>query len=107
MSITRLRSLFDSFTQKYSIDLGTANTLVCNANGEVILDQPSIVAVSTTQSNPKDMVCVVGSEAKRMVGKTPSRIKTVRPLREGVIADFHLTERMLQHFISSVHNSAI
>lgn len=107
MSITRLRSLFDSFTQKYSIDLGTANTLVANPNGEVILNEPSIVAVSNAQTNPKDMICVVGSEAKRMVGKTPGRIKTVRPLREGVIADFHLTERMLHHFISSVHSNSI
>ncbi len=107
MVIAHINSLMDSFTQKYSIDLGTANTLVCNVKGEVILDQPSIVAVSTTQANPKDMVCVVGSEAKRMVGKTPGRIKTVRPLREGVIADFHLTEKMLQHFISKIHNNAI
>ncbi|MAV28276.1 MAG: rod shape-determining protein [Legionellales bacterium] len=97
----------DSFTQKYSIDLGTANTLICNVKGEVILNQPSIVAVSTNQANPKDMICVVGDEAKRMVGKTPGRIKTVRPLREGVIADFHLTEKMLQHFIAKVHNSSI
>ncbi len=107
MVIARYHSLMDSFTQKYSIDLGTANTLICNVKGEVILNQPSIVAVSTNQANPKDMICVVGDEAKRMVGKTPGRIKTVRPLREGVIADFHLTEKMLQHFIAKVHNSSI
>ena len=107
MVIARYHSLMDSFTQKYSIDLGTANTLICNVKGEVILNQPSIVAVSTNQANPKDMICVVGDEAKRMVGKTPGRIKTVRPLREGVIADFHLTEKMLQHFITKVHNSSI
>lgn len=107
MAYSRLSTFLDSFTQKYSIDLGTANTLVCDAKGDIILNEPSIVAVSTHASNPKDMVCVVGAEAKKMVGKTPGRIKTVRPLREGVIADFHLTEKMLQHFISSVHPNSI
>ncbi|MEC8882151.1 MAG: rod shape-determining protein [Pseudomonadota bacterium] len=107
MPISKVSSFLDSFTQKYSIDLGTANTLICDSSGKVILDQPSIVAVSTNHMNPKDMVCVVGTEAKSMVGKTPGRIKTVRPLKEGVIADFHLTEKMLQHFLSLVHTNAI
>ena len=99
-----LDAILDRFSPKYSIDLGTANTLIYDTRvGEIVLNEPSIVAVSNNVVNPKDMVCVVGNEAKRMVGKTPGRIKTVRPLRDGVIADFHLTEKMLQHFIQTVH----
>ncbi len=97
--------LFDKLSPKYSIDLGTANTLMYDtAKGEIVLNEPSIVAVSNNVLNPKDMICVVGNEAKRMVGKTPGRIKTVRPLRDGVIADFHLTEKMLHYYIQRVHN---
>ena len=99
-------SLLDSFSHRYSIDLGTANTLIYS-NGKILLNEPSIVAVSTAPGNPKDMICVVGDEAKKMIGKTPERIRTVRPLKEGVIADFHLTEKMLQHFIQRVHNPSL
>lgn len=96
--------ILDKFSPKFSIDLGTANTLIYDTRtGEIVLNEPSIVAVSNNVVNPKDMVCVVGNEAKKMVGKTPGRIRTVRPLRDGVIADFHLTEKMLQYFIQSVH----
>lgn len=99
-------TLLNRFSSKYSIDLGTANTLIYS-EGELLLNEPSIVAVSTQVTNPKDMVCVVGSEAKRMVGKTPDRLKTVRPLRDGVIADYYLTEKMLQTFIQRVHKKGL
>ncbi|MFC6153519.1 rod shape-determining protein [Nocardioides yefusunii] len=82
-----------------AVDLGTANTLVYVRGKGVVLDEPSVVAMNTTTGE----VIAVGHEAKRMVGRTPESIKAVRPLKDGVIADFDATEQMLRHFIQQVH----
>ena len=81
------------------IDLGTANTLVSVRGRGIVIDEPSVVAIDTTSK----AVLAIGDEAKLMVGRTPSTIVAVRPLRDGVISDFAVTERMLQYFIRSVH----
>ncbi|MBL7157612.1 MAG: rod shape-determining protein [Candidatus Omnitrophica bacterium] len=83
------------------IDLGTANTLVYVKNQGIVLCEPSVVAVQAGSSN----VLAVGEEAKRMLGRTPGTIVAIRPMRNGVIADFEITEAMLRYFIKKVHNS--
>ncbi len=82
-----------------AIDLGTANTLVYVRGRGIVLDEPSVVAVNTTTK----AVLAVGAEAKQMIGRTPNHIQAVRPLRDGVIADFEMTERMIRYFIQQVH----
>ncbi|MCQ2514453.1 MAG: rod shape-determining protein [Ruminococcus sp.] len=84
-----------SFSKDIGIDLGTANTLVFLKNKGIILREPSVVAVDIRT----DMVVAVGTEAKEMIGRTPESIIAVRPLKDGVIADFKITAKMLQHFI--------
>lgn len=84
-----------SFSKDIGIDLGTANTLVCLKGKGIILREPSVVAVDTRT----DSVLAVGSQAKDMIGRTPGSIVAVRPLKDGVIADFKITAKMLQHFI--------
>ena len=84
-----------------AIDLGTANTLVYVRGQGVVLNEPSIVAVDIRDGKP----VAVGFEAKRMVGRTPEHIKAVRPLKDGVIADFEICEKMLRYFIQQVHGS--
>lgn len=99
--------LFDFILGKFSndlaIDLGTANTLVYVKGKGIVLSEPSVVAVHMDAKGMKK-VLAVGAEAKRMVGRTPGNIVAIRPMREGVIADFDITEAMLRHFILSVHN---
>ena len=85
----------------FAIDLGTANTLIVS-QGEIVLDEPSVVAISK-DANAQETVVAVGSDAKRMLGRTPGHIVATRPLQDGVIADFHVTEKMLQHFVRKVH----
>ena len=92
------------FSNDISIDLGTANTLIYMPNKGVVLNEPSVVAVREDVSG-QGRVAAVGSAAKRMLGRTPGNIKATRPLKDGVIADFHITEKMLQHFISQVHEN--
>ena len=82
-----------------AVDLGTANTLVYVRGKGVVLDEPSVVAMNTTTGE----VLAVGHEAKRMIGRTPEAIEAIRPLKDGVIADFDATEQMLRHFIAQVH----
>ncbi|MBC7374868.1 MAG: rod shape-determining protein [Frankiales bacterium] len=82
-----------------AVDLGTANTLVYVRGRGVVLNEPSVVALNTTTGS----VVAVGTEAKRMIGRTPANIVAIRPLRDGVIADFETTERMLRYFIQKVH----
>jgi rod shape-determining protein MreB len=100
-------NLFDSvlgiFSTDLAIDLGTANTLVYVKGSGIVLDEPSVVAVHT-DNRLKNRVLAVGSEAKNMLGRTPGNIVAIRPLRDGVIADFEVTEAMLRHFIQKVHN---
>jgi rod shape-determining protein MreB len=82
-----------------AVDLGTANTLVYVRGRGVVLNEPSVVAINTLTG----AILAVGSEAKRMIGRTPSHIQAVRPLKDGVIADFDVTEKMLRYFIQKVH----
>jgi rod shape-determining protein MreB len=93
--------LLGYFSSDMGIDLGTANTLVCLRNGEIVLNEPSVVATTTYKGIKK--VLAVGEEAKLMVGRTPGNIHAIRPLREGVIADFEIAEEMIKHFIQKVH----
>jgi rod shape-determining protein MreB len=99
--------LFDFILGKFSndlaIDLGTANTLVYVKGEGIVLSEPSVVAVHKDARGTKK-VLAVGAEAKKMLGRTPGNIEAVRPLRDGVIADFDITEVMLRHFIQRVHN---
>jgi len=82
-----------------AVDLGTANTLVYVRGEGIVLDEPSVVAINTHDGKP----VAVGSEAKRMIGRTPSNIQAIRPLKDGVIADFDVCETMLRYFIQKVH----
>lgn len=84
------------------IDLGTANTLVFAKGRGIVLNEPSVVAVSVFKG--RSQVLAVGEEAKLMVGRTPGNIQAIRPLRDGVIADFEIAEEMIKHFIRKVHN---
>ena len=85
-----------------AIDLGTANTLVYARNRGIVLNEPSVVAIAVHKG--KKTVLAVGEEAKLMVGRTPGNIQAIRPLRDGVIADFEVAEEMIKHFIRKVHN---
>jgi len=85
-----------------AIDLGTANTLVFVRGRGIVLNEPSVVAI--TNVNGKNQVLAVGEEAKQMLGRTPGNITAIRPLRDGVIADFEIAEEMIKHFIRKVHN---
>src|ERR1043166_4924887 len=91
------------FSKDIGIDLGTANTLVYVKDQGIILREPSVVAVQAGTNR----VVAVGDEAKRMLGRTPANIVAMRPLKDGVIADFEVTEAMLRHFISKVHNGKL
>ena len=91
------------FSNDLAIDLGTANTLVYVKGKGIVLSEPSVVAVHKDSRGVKK-VLAVGSEAKKMLGRTPGNIIAIRPLRDGVIADFDITEAMLRHFILMVHN---
>jgi rod shape-determining protein MreB len=93
-------NLLGLFSSDIGIDLGTANTLVYVKDQGIVLREPSVVAVQQGTNR----VLAVGNEAKRMLGRTPGNIVAIRPLKDGVIADFEITEAMLRHFISKVHN---
>ncbi len=100
---SRLRGLFSN---DISIDLGTANTLIYVKGSGIVLNEPSVVAIRQERGpgGPKS-IAAVGAEAKRMLGRTPGNIVAIRPMKDGVIADFTVTEKMLQHFIRKVHES--
>ncbi len=95
-----LNNLFSFAGRDMAIDLGTSNFLVFVRGMGIVLNEPSVVAVNTRDNRPLE----VGMEAKRMIGRTPSYIQAIRPLRSGVIADFDITEKMLRYFINKVHN---
>src|SRR6267378_2658216 len=94
------KKFFGLLSSDIGIDLGTANTLVYVEDQGIVLREPSVVAVQSDTNK----VLAVGDEAKQMLGRTPSNIVAVRPLKDGVIANFEMTETMLRHFISKVHN---
>ena len=93
-----------SFSQDMAVDLGTTNTLVYVKGRGILLNEPSVVAITETEDGTKKEILAVGFEAKTMVGKTPGTIRAIRPLRDGVIADFEIAEEMIKHFIRKVHN---
>ncbi len=99
-----LDSIFGFFSNDLAIDLGTANTLVYAKNQGIVCNEPSVVAIQQVNGRSEKRILAVGAEAKRMVGRTPASIVAVRPLKEGVIADFEVTEAMLRYFIQKVHN---
>jgi rod shape-determining protein MreB len=94
-----VRSLFSLFSSDLAIDLGTANTLVYAKGKGIVVNEPSIVAINKTNGE----VLAVGKEAKEMLGRTPGNIVAIRPMKDGVIADFKVTERMLTYFIQKAH----
>lgn len=94
--------LFGALSADMAIDLGTANTLVYVKGRGIVLNEPSVVAIANQKG--KRHVLAVGDEAKLMVGRTPGNIQAIRPLRDGVIADFEVAEEMIKHFIRKVHN---
>ncbi|MDX9817277.1 MAG: rod shape-determining protein [Desulfococcus multivorans] len=96
-------SLLGIFSSDLAIDLGTANTLVYVKGKGIVLSEPSVVAVRT-DNRMKNRVLAVGLEAKNMLGRTPGNIVAIRPMRDGVIADFEVAEAMIRHFIHKVHN---
>lgn len=96
-----LKKIRGAFSNDLSIDLGTANTLVFVRDKGIILDEPSVVAIKSIEG--KRTVVAVGSEAKKMLGRTPENISAIRPLKDGVIADFEVTEEMLKYFVKQVH----
>jgi rod shape-determining protein MreB len=97
-----LSRLFGMWSSDLAIDLGTANTLVYVKGRGIVLNEPSVVAV--TENRGRRVVVAVGDEAKMMLGRTPGNITAIRPLRDGVIADFEVAEEMIKHFIRKVHN---
>ncbi|HHZ88324.1 MAG TPA: rod shape-determining protein [Chromatiaceae bacterium] len=105
MLFRRLRGLFSN---DLSIDLGTANTLIYARSQGMVLNEPSVVAIRQDRGpgGPKS-VAAVGTDAKRMLGRTPGNIEAIRPLKDGVIADFTVTEKMLQYFIHKVHENKL
>ena len=99
----RLRGLFSN---DLSIDLGTANTLVYSRGQGIVLNEPSVVAIHQGHGHGRgNTIAAVGKAAKEMVGRTPGNIRAIRPLKDGVIADFTVTEKMLQHFIHKAHEN--
>ncbi|MBE8215888.1 MAG: rod shape-determining protein [Endozoicomonadaceae bacterium] len=92
------------FSTDLSIDLGTANTLIYVRGKGIVLNEPSVVAIRTI--GHQKTVVAVGSDAKRMLGRTPGNITAIRPMKDGVIADFDVCEKMLQHFINKVHENS-
>ena len=95
-----LKSLFSLFSNDLAIDLGTANTLVFAKGRGIVVSEPSIVAINKATNTP----LAVGKDAKEMLGRTPGNIVAIRPMKDGVIANFEMTEKMLQHFIRKAHN---
>lgn len=95
-------NLLGMLSADMAIDLGTANTLVYVKGRGIVLNEPSVVAIATVRG--KKQVLAVGDEAKQMLGRTPGNIQAIRPLRDGVIADFEVAEEMIKHFIRKVHN---
>ena len=98
-----LYKLIGLFSSDMAIDLGTANTIVSVRGKGIIINEPSVVAVQSDKHG-KDRILAVGQEAKQMIGKTPLNIQAVRPMQDGVIADFEMTERMIRYFIEKAHS---
>lgn len=102
-----LKSLMGVFSNDLSIDLGTANTLIYMRGKGIVLNEPSVVSIRREGDGRSKRIEAVGVDAKRMLGRTPENLTAIRPMKDGVIADFTYTERMLQHFIKKVHQRQI
>lgn len=100
------KKLRGMFSNDLSIDLGTANTLIYVKGQGIVLDEPSVVAIRQDKGRGGKTVAAVGHAAKQMLGRTPGNISAIRPMKDGVIADFYVTEKMLQHFIRQVHDNS-
>ena len=98
-----LRNFLGLFSNDIGIDLGTANTLVYSKDKGIVLREPSVVAIHSGTRR----VLAVGNEAKKMLGRTPGNITAIRPMKDGVIADFDITEAMLRYFIKKVQTAKI
>ena len=94
--------LFGKFSKDIAVDLGTSNTLVYVKDKGIIINEPSVVAINTRS----DQILSVGEDAKRMLGKTPAHILAVKPLRNGIISDFEVTEKMMRYFIERIHKES-
>src|SRR5213083_1935092 len=94
-----MQSIFQMIGRDMAVDLGTANTLVYVRGRGIVLNEPSVVAINTKTG----AILAVGAEAKQMIGRTPAHIVAIRPLKDGVIADFDTTEKMLRYFVHKVH----
>src|SRR6266568_4402957 len=97
------RSIFSLFSSDLAIDLGTANTLVYAGGKGIVVNEPSIVAINKNSGE----VVAVGREAKEMLGRTPGNVVAIKPMKDGVIADFKVTEKMLTYFIQKAHNRRV
>ncbi|QJC34334.1 MreB/Mrl family cell shape determining protein [Enterobacteriaceae endosymbiont of Donacia crassipes] len=100
-----LKKFRGMFSNDLSIDLGTANTLIYVKGKGIVLNEPSVVAIRQDKAGFPKRVAAVGYNAKQMLGRTPGNITAIRPMKDGVIADFFITEKMLQHFIKQVHSN--
>jgi len=98
-----INKILGIFSNDLAIDLGTANTIVISRGKGIVINEPSVVAVQMTRGGRRKLLAV-GKEAKEMIGKTPESIQAIRPLKEGVIADFEITEEMIRYFIKKAHN---
>src|SRR3990167_6304742 len=96
-----LNAVYNKFSHDIGIDLGTANTLVYVRGKGIVINEPSVVAINQKTKQ----VLAIGEEARKMVGRTPAHIVAIRPLVDGVISDFEVTEHMLRYFIGRVHRS--
>ncbi|UVK77078.1 MAG: dynamic cytoskeletal protein MreB [Sodalis sp. Fse] len=101
-----LKKFRGMFSNDLSIDLGTANTLIYVKGQGIVLNEPSVVAIRQNRASSPKSVAAVGYEAKQMLGRTPGNIAAIRPMKDGVIADFFVTEKMLQYFIKQVHSNS-
>lgn len=101
------KRILSIFSKDLSIDLGTANTLIYMRDKGIVLNEPSVVAIRNNPDGGPRTIEAVGATAKGMLGRTPANIEVIRPLKDGVIADFTTTEKMLQHFIRKVHKSRL
>ena len=98
-----LSSITGLFSSDLGIDLGTANTLIYVKDKGIVLNEPSVVAITEEERGRKEILAV-GEEAKKMLGRTPGNIQAIRPLKDGVIADFEVAEAMIKYFIQKVLN---
>ena len=101
------RSITGYFSHDLAIDLGTANTLIYVTGKGIVLDEPSVVSIMHEGASNKKSILAVGLEAKKMLGRTPGSIQAIRPMKDGVIADFTVTEQMLKQFIKKVSPSRL